>query len=227
MTLKALVKRTYTILTNKLFKNVCFYNTEVFLSKIKIEEGNVLNADNAQINMSSIVVKGTGNEVYLEGGGIHKTHIRIDGVGCKVKLSSKAIVNNSVIVINGRNCQVSIGCGSTIGEANIVCMGKENYVNVGEECMFAEKVEIWASDSHPIFNSDSIVINPSKPILIGNHVWLGKYSKIMKGVVIGDNAVVGMGAIVTKDIEPNSLNVGSPSRKIRENINWNREYIRC
>ena len=104
-------------------------------------------------------------------------------------------------------------------------MGEHNSIIIGNECMFAEDIEIWNTDSHPILDYHGKLLNPSKPIHIGNHVWCGKHSKILKGVTIGDNAIIGMQSIVTKDIFPNTLNVGIPAKVIRENINWDRHFI--
>ena len=92
--------------------------------------------------------------------------------------------------------------------------------------MFSEDIDVWNSDSHPIFNAEGEVINPSRPIHIGNHVWVGKRVKILKGITIGDNAVIGMDSLVTKDIEPNTLNAGSPAVIVKRNINWERSFIK-
>lgn len=51
--------------------------------------------------------------------------------------------------------------------------------------------------------------------VIGNDVWLGARSIIRRGVTIGDGAVVGAGAVVTKDVPPYAIVVGSPARVIR------------
>lgn len=51
---------------------------------------------------------------------------------------------------------------------------------------------------------------------IGNDVWIGEGCKIKAGVNIGDGAVVGMGSIVTHDIEPYAIYAGNPARKIRD-----------
>lgn len=53
------------------------------------------------------------------------------------------------------------------------------------------------------------------PIVIGNDVWLGYNSCILPGVTIGNGAIVGSGAVVTKDIPPYAIAVGSPARVIR------------
>lgn len=53
------------------------------------------------------------------------------------------------------------------------------------------------------------------PITIGNNVWIGGHVCVLPGVTIGDNAVIGAGSIVTKDIPANSLAVGNPCKVIR------------
>lgn len=54
-----------------------------------------------------------------------------------------------------------------------------------------------------------------KPVRIGNNVWLGARVTVLSGVTIGDNAVVGAGAVVTKDIPSNAIAGGNPARIIR------------
>lgn len=52
-------------------------------------------------------------------------------------------------------------------------------------------------------------------ISIGNNVFIGNKATIMPGVIIGDNVIIGYGAIVTKDIPDNSVAVGVPARVVR------------
>lgn len=55
-----------------------------------------------------------------------------------------------------------------------------------------------------------------KPITIGNNIWIGGDTKILAGVTIGDNTVIGAGSVVTKDIPANVVAVGNPCRVIRK-----------
>lgn len=54
------------------------------------------------------------------------------------------------------------------------------------------------------------------PITVGNNVWFGGGVKVLPGVTIGDNSVIGAGSVVTKDIPANSLAYGNPCRVIRK-----------
>lgn len=56
----------------------------------------------------------------------------------------------------------------------------------------------------------------AEPITIGNNVWIGGSATILPGVSIGDNAVVGAGSVVTRDVAPNTVVAGNPAKVIRQ-----------
>lgn len=57
---------------------------------------------------------------------------------------------------------------------------------------------------------------PSKPVIIGNDVWIGRDVTIMSGVKIGDGAIVGVNSHVLKDVAPYSIVSGNPAREIKK-----------
>ena len=54
-----------------------------------------------------------------------------------------------------------------------------------------------------------------KPIKIGKNVWIGSNAAVLPGVTIGDNAVIGAGAVVTKDVPANRIAAGVPAKVIK------------
>ena len=70
--------------------------------------------------------------------------------------------------------------------------------------------------NHQLTGQESV----SLPIKIGDHVWIGVNSVILKGVNIGDGSVIGAGSVVTRDIPARCLAAGIPARVIRSNIEW-------
>lgn len=58
------------------------------------------------------------------------------------------------------------------------------------------------------------------PVQIGNKVWIGTGAIILKGVTIGDGAVVAAGSIVTRDVATNAVVAGNPAREIRSITAW-------
>ena len=53
------------------------------------------------------------------------------------------------------------------------------------------------------------------PVVVGNDVWIGRGAKILSGVTIGDGAVIGAHAVVTRSVRPYAVVVGSPAREVR------------
>ncbi|REC65634.1 antibiotic acetyltransferase [Chryseobacterium flavum] len=92
-------------------------------------------------------------------------------------------------------------------------------VKIGDYTMIAHDVSILGGDH--VFNLPGIpCIFTGRDILketrIGKDVWVGAYSKIMAGVNIGDGAIIALGSIVTKDVEPYSIYGGIPAKKIKD-----------
>jgi acetyltransferase-like isoleucine patch superfamily enzyme len=116
------------------------------------------------------------------------------------------IKENSTIEINGN---VIIGSNS-----KIICC--EN-IKIGDGTFISWDVEIRDSDIHSITRDNFC---KSKPIEIGNNVWVGCRSIISKGVKIGNGAVIAAGAVVTKDVPENCIVAGVPAKIIRDAVSW-------
>ena len=155
---------------------------------------------------------------------MYYTNINIVGNNNQVSLNGCSGILS--LTLRGDYCKVIIGKDSTMEDCYMVCMGQKNSITIGNDCMFSGKVEIWNSDTHLITDMEGNSINPSKPISIGNHGWLGKGVKILKGVTIGHNSVIGMGSIVTKHIMDNSIAAGNPAKTIKNNVKWEKGFIK-
>lgn len=188
------------------------------------DKSNQLAICGAKIVKSHFGIHGGDNMIEIKSGAsMCYTSIQIDGNGNKVILDGCSGILN--ITLRGNGCTIHIHKGSSFEDAYMVCMGQNNSIMIGESCMFSGKVEFWNSDTHLITNLDNQPCNPSKPIVIGNHIWGGKYAKVLKGVTIGDNSIIGMGAIVTHDVPANSIVVGNPARIVKSDVNWHHGFI--
>lgn len=224
--MKIIIKKIYSLLFYLCLigrDNIKSKKTLFYLSRLIVEKHNTINFNNAILEHTTIQIKGKNNHLTCNNA-LYRCNISVIGNNNKIEFSDKSKIHFTHIIIRGNNCNFNIDEASTIGSAYLVCMGQENQLLIGKNCMIADNVEIWNTDSHPITNNNKI-INHSKPVIIGDHVWLGKHSVILKGVTIGNNAIIGMRSIITKNIEANSLYVGNPARLIKRDINWEREFI--
>ena len=116
----------------------------------------------------------------------------------------------------GRDAELLIGDSFINREVKIICNKR---ITIGNGCIIAMGTVIRDNDgaNHRILSPD---YTNRKPITIGNHVWIGENTMILKGVTIGDGCVIGANSLVTKDIPPYSLAIGSPAKVIRTNIQW-------
>lgn len=73
----------------------------------------------------------------------------------------------------------------------------------------------WMADV-PAFNGAENGFRPAGDTVIGNDVWIGSEAIVMPGVKIGDGAIIGTRALVTRDVEPYSIVGGNPAREIRK-----------
>lgn len=133
---------------------------------------------------------------------------------------------------------VSVGDGTIIGFGDNIHVGNNVSINyrcilndcnsivIGNDVLIAPGVQINTA-SHPTKLSERLTPNwnPTsgeyrwqtfaKPVIIGDGCWIGANATIIGGVTIGDGAVVAAGAVVTKDVEPNTMVGGIPARLLK------------
>lgn len=90
-------------------------------------------------------------------------------------------------------------------------------VEIGEGCVISHNVTIMDSDTHQVDQPDYV---KTKPVVIGKHVWIGSRAMILKGVSIGEGAIVAAGAVVTKDVPPHTMVGGVPAKIIKNDVTW-------
>jgi acetyltransferase-like isoleucine patch superfamily enzyme len=106
--------------------------------------------------------------------------------------------NQKPRIIIGREC--SIGDRTEIHAAKEVLIG--NRVIIAWDCVVMDR------DYHPVSGE----VESVKPVLIEDGVWIGCRAIILKGIKIGQNAVIGAGSVVVNDIPEDAIAVGNPAR---------------
>ena len=110
--------------------------------------------------------------------------------------------------------RVSIGAGTFI---NFGCVMLDVVaVTIGASCQVATCVQFLTA-THPVDPEPRRAgWESAEPISVGDNVWLGGGAILCPGVRIGDDTVVGAGAVVTRDLPSGVVAVGSPARILRE-----------
>ena len=128
-----------------------------------------------------------------------------------------ALDDGVVLLCSGERCQskICIGAGSYINRHTIIDASLE--IQIGRKCLIGPFCYLTDHD-HGQKLGEAMASQPLKSarVRIGNNVWLGAGVIILKGVTIGDDSVVGAGAVVTRDLPVASRAMGVPARKLSD-----------
>jgi carbonic anhydrase/acetyltransferase-like protein (isoleucine patch superfamily) len=112
---------------------------------------------------------------------------------------------------------LTVGSNTGIGHNCTFIVAKS--ITIGEHCRIGTNVLIFDASGHPSdpntrLRGDPAPANSIKPVTIARNVWIGHGATIFPGVTIGENSVISAGAVVVSPVEPNSLMLGNPARRM-------------
>jgi acetyltransferase-like isoleucine patch superfamily enzyme len=157
----------------------------------------------------------------------HRGRLGTDGV---------AFIGPGVVLQIGRGARIELGRWSWIGHGTKVrchegrvsigaktVMGQEctisayKRIEIGRECVIADRVMLIDFDHGVVEVERPIRLQGiyKRDVVIGNNVWIGYGACILRGVRVGDNAIIGTSAVVTGDVPANAVVAGVPARVIR------------
>lgn len=140
-------------------------------------------------------------------------------IGDNVQINSNfwsnllGLYQRTIIIARGTG---EIKIGNNVGISGTTIYAHDR-IEIGDDCLIGANVKIIDNDFHPIDpierkNNGNI---PHKPVIIGNNVFIGMNSVILKGSVIGDNCVIGAGSVVHGVFEDNCIIAGNPAKVVR------------
>jgi len=110
---------------------------------------------------------------------------------------------------------ISIGAKTVMGQECTI--SAYQHVAIGRECVIADRVMLIDFD-HGVVEVDRPIRLQGiykRDVRVGNNVWIGYGACILRGVTVGDNAIIGTNAVVTQDVPANAIVGGVPARLIR------------
>jgi acetyltransferase-like isoleucine patch superfamily enzyme len=166
---------------------------------------------------------------------MHKTSVLYDtakienlfNVADSIKIGAHTHIRGELLTF-GHGGRINIGDYCYIGEQSRIWSALS--IDIGERVMIAHSVNIFDNLTHPVNRASrhaqfkEIITrgHPRKidlsesPIVIENDAWIGCMSIVLRGVTIGEGAIVGAGSVVTKNVPPFTLVAGNPARIKRE-----------
>lgn len=184
----------------------------------------------------SLKIEGQGNTVVVgklrEGGGI--INLNIVGNNNALTIGEGCYVSKCLSIHMGQNhcnfglienTKCSIGKNCSFEGCNIKTFNSNANIDIGDRCMVSYNVNLYHTDGHPIMDYETRkIINKVKNMNIGDHVWLGANSTILKNSSIPNNSIVGWGSVVsgkyyTQD-EGGVVLAGNPSKVVKQGIIW-------
>ena len=122
------------------------------------------------------------------------------GHGCKVRVH-EGVVSIGAKTVLGQECTISA----------------YQHVSIGRECILADRVMLIDFD-HGVTEVERPIRLQGiykRDVRVGNNVWIGYGACILRGVGVGDNAIVGTSSVVTRDVPENAVVAGVPARVLR------------
>jgi acetyltransferase-like isoleucine patch superfamily enzyme len=152
--------------------------------------------------------------VEMGRGGYCKGRVDVERNGGKISLGRRVELGKYVLLQTAPGGELVVGNDVQINRFNILSAGCK--IEIGDHCVFAPGVRIL--DSEHSFKSRDILIKnalgTSAPVAIGKGCWLGYSVSVLKGVQIGEGAVIGAHSVVKEDVPDFAIAAGAPARVV-------------
>lgn len=173
-------------------------------------------------------IKGNNNEVLFVEGGLTRVNdcrFSIHGSNNKIIIHGHVVIDDCDFCMEDDNNVIEIFNNTWINPKVEFAAIEGTRIVVGKDCMFSAYISLRTGDSHSVLNAETgLRINPSKDIIISDHVWVGSGATILKGTVIGEDCVVSAKAVLAgKSFPHQSIIAGLPGEVKKRGITWDRK----
>lgn len=186
-----------------------------FYHKVKFEslKGKVvLNTDRLYRGM--IKIGSAGSEMFPH----QSTILKIDG---DLVFNGPCVIGINSTCCCQPNGIIHFGSNVIIGARNLVFCKKR--IEFGNDFSSSWNCQFMDTDTHPIYDQNSEVVNPDAPVILGSHIWLGNNVTINKGTCLPSNTIIASHSLCNKDYTKEGQGVlfaGIPAKAIRRDVTW-------
>jgi acetyltransferase-like isoleucine patch superfamily enzyme len=145
--------------------------------------------------------------------------------GNRLKVGDKSIINAD-ISFEENGGSITIGSRTFVGRSRLTCYRS---INIGDDVIMSWGITVVDHDSHSqewVWRKDDVsewshgrknwARVAHAPVVICNKAWIGFNVSILKGVTIGEGAIIGACSVVTRSVPPYCVAVGNPAKVVRE-----------
>lgn len=199
-------------------------------NRVRGRNGNLIKRQNAFCRGLRINFDGRQNEVVLGGAKPSKLincHIEVHGSHHRILIKGGVGARDLKIYCADEHCMIQIEEDTQISGNTELAVMEGTKIIVGRDCLLSANITLRAGDSHSVVDAGSGTrLNPSKDIIVGDHVWIGNTVIVTKGTIIGDNSVVATGSVLAgKTFPANTVIGGNPAKVLKEGVNWKAEKV--
>ncbi len=138
--------------------------------------------------------------------------------GACLRIKGNVVIGDGVIIEVHAGATLEIGAETFINpNARVIALES---IRIGAECAVAWDVQIMDGDRHFFLDANGSPEKNTAPIEIGDHVWIGARSLILKGTRVEDDAVIGAGSVVSGRVAAGTVVAGNPAVALREGVRW-------
>ena len=140
-----------------------------------------------------------------------------DGLSLRSWPRSNPLAPTAPVVLSTRRADAELTIGDDCGFTGTTLVAADRVV-IGDRVLVGGNASIVDTDFHPLTpegRAEDINAGAAAPIVIGDDVFVGMEALILKGVTVGEGAVVGAGSVVTQDVSPRTVVAGNPATVVR------------
>lgn len=152
--------------------------------------------------------------------------LNAQGHADRITVGARSMIRGEIFVF-AHGGRVAIGNDCYIGDNSRIWSGAS--VTIGDHALVAHNVSIMDNLTHPLdplarrrqvaaiytTGHPRDIELDDRPIVIGKDAWIGAHALVLRGVTVGEGAIVAAGAVVTKDVAPYTIVAGNPARLLR------------
>jgi acetyltransferase-like isoleucine patch superfamily enzyme len=179
--------------------------------------------NDARLHHCQVSVSGKNNRLeFGQGAMLWGAKIQLTGDNLVCHIGARTRLRGGTFIVTDQGSRLEVGDSTTMTGPVIVAQGGKAVI-LGEDCMVAYGSDIRCSDGHSVIDiATGENLNPAADVIIGNHVWIGIHSQILKGLTIADHAIVAARSVVTRPVMGGTIVAGNPARSIRTGVTWDR-----